>query len=310
MAAPQSDCDVLNAWYQQMQKPAALTGWGQGNCCSGSWTGVGCVGQGQVSSLSIGGKGLWGRLPDALGHLPRLEDLDVSNNGYLVGHIPTSIWSKTWNTFKINSCSFTGIVPNVPIPQTWDCAVDHNAFQCQRAAGTCDSFCSVLKLFTGSFWANAGDAVEEADNSVLVPPPPSSTPPPSSSTDSDPAGFKPVYVFYCFLPVLLIIVLRLIRWRYIRNQQSGHRGVIITSTAHTVAPAQYVGSSAPQMVSAMPSTYPVEQCDDPPPPPFSEAIRKPAVLMPAEPSAPPFNPAYAPAFSPSTPYAPPHDPSQ
>ena len=76
-----------------------------------SWEGVNTLG-GQVTSLSLSGKSLTGRIPATLGNLTKLLSLDLSSNS-LTGPIPSTLGNLTKvGTLDLSSNGLTGPIPS------------------------------------------------------------------------------------------------------------------------------------------------------------------------------------------------------
>ena len=102
---------IKDAWYPD--NPAALTSWGvSADPCYG-WTGVVCLPDGQVTSLSLSRLGLRGVIPPAMGYVGNsLTTLDLSYNS-LFGQLPlelSSLQSLSFLALQGNPCLFGPLV--------------------------------------------------------------------------------------------------------------------------------------------------------------------------------------------------------
>ena len=90
---PSEDRAALVALYNSTGKNEYLAEVGNWltNRPLGEWDGVATDDEGRVTYLDLGGAGLNGTIPAALGNLSKLEHLDLNSNGTLTGAIPASL---------------------------------------------------------------------------------------------------------------------------------------------------------------------------------------------------------------------------
>ena len=105
-----TDCNTLLSLRDDLAGVAALN-WAPGLAFD-QWDGVTLGGNPRrVTKLELGGKGLSGRIPSALGNLTGLEELDLSDND-LTGSIPTELGSLAILTeLRLNKNRLTGQIP-------------------------------------------------------------------------------------------------------------------------------------------------------------------------------------------------------
>lgn len=117
---PQSERDVLQAFYNIADNKASLTGWDfntpvtSGTYIGGSgWRGV-QVTNGHITILNIPSvANLNGIIPNNIDQLIKLEHLSISNHPNLKGSFPTSIYNLTdLITFDMTNPNITGSVSN------------------------------------------------------------------------------------------------------------------------------------------------------------------------------------------------------
>lgn len=147
-----SQREILIMFYASTSKNGAWTGvndWNDESKGMCELTGIRCDGHGNVVKIDLRNRNLTGSIPDSLGFLPYLEQLDVSDNA-LTGYLPSDLRWTPLTTLDISGNEIVGVVPPLLcLKEELNGNGKDNIFRCNRVSCPLGTFNAIGRYEEG-----------------------------------------------------------------------------------------------------------------------------------------------------------------